>query len=86
MEDLILEVTEMKDPVLKDEHGKQIEKFNSASIGLRKSGNKSLDTDPQFLRADFPIQYSRPHAGPLYLTDGQQTHTVIVVGGLLKLA
>lgn len=86
MEDLIIEIFEMQNPVLIDDHGKQLDKFDSASIQHRKSGNRQLNTKPQFLRDDLPTEYSGLAAPALYLTDGKRTHKVIVNDGVLQLA
>lgn len=77
----------MQKPVLIDENGGPVGALNSASILLWHSGKNELQTEPNVLPDDFPLdKYSGPGAPPLYLSDGEHKYAVVVVGGRLELA
>ena len=87
LNDVFSQTIEMQNPILRDEEGNLLARFDTASILLWQSGNKELSTAPKALQDDFPFHlYIGRQAAPLYLCDGKEEHRVILIGGVLRLA
>jgi len=79
--------TALKQPVLRDGNGKEIYRFESASVLKFGSGEDALQTEPDSLPAEFPFSsYSGRHSTPLYLGDDDHSFPVVLVGRKLAIA
>jgi hypothetical protein len=78
---------ELEHPVLRSVSGREVARFNSATLVWFEGGGCDLYTDPQSLSDDFPFhEYDRRDAPALYLESGNETYPVRVRGGLLEMA
>jgi hypothetical protein len=85
MHDCIIGTIEMSQPLLTDKDGIRLMGFNSASISLWDSGRKEIHTDPIFIADDIARDYCHHDSPPIFLSDANGAHRVVVRGGLLEI-
>jgi hypothetical protein len=78
--------TALKRPVLRDGNGKELYRFESATVLQFSSGEDALQTEPDSLPTEFPFSaYAGRHSTPLYLGDDDHSFPVMLAGRKLAI-